>query len=118
MLNNGNRCYDYSGDNMPYVIILVSCVLDHLLTARNLAQGGGEANPVMAVVMAQPFWASFLIKNGWTVLLLLFMYHLAKRKPLVTGWALRGIAVVYLGVIIYHIWGVTTLALIVSPRLL
>lgn len=71
----------------------------------------------MSVVMAQPFWLSFLINNGWAVLMLLIMYYLDKKAPRVTGWALRGMAAIYLGVIVYHIWGITTLALIGPPRI-
>ncbi|GBF34726.1 hypothetical protein DCCM_3846 [Desulfocucumis palustris] len=88
---------------MPYAIIMVSCVLDHLLTSLYLSRGGGEANPLMAIIMAQPFWVSFIIKNGWTLLMLVFLYFLSGKTPAAAKWALRCVAVLYLGVIACHI---------------
>lgn len=94
---------------MPYTLIMICCVLDHLLTAWNISRGGNEANPVMAVVMAQPLWVSFIIKNGWTALMLAALYLLSKKVP-ATKWALHGMVAVYLGVIGYHLWGIASTA--------
>lgn len=87
-------------------------MLDHLLTTWTLSQVGTEVNPVMAIVMAQPIWVSFTIKNVWTALMLVIMYLLAKRIPGPTRLALFGIMAIYLGVIGYHIWGITMFALL------
>ena len=94
---------------MPYTIIMICCVLDHLLTAWNISRGGSEANPVMAVIMAQPLWLSFLIKNGWTASMLVALYLLSKRVPS-TKWALHGMVAIYLAVIVYHLWGIFSTA--------
>lgn len=90
---------------MSYMFILMCSMMDHLLTHRYLSMGGQELNPVMDAVMAYPFWASFAIKNGWTALMLVCLFYLGKKSPLLVKRGLAGMIAVYAMLIIYHVYG-------------
>ena len=92
---------------MSYLFILICSIIDHLLTYTHLNRGGREFNPVMDIVMAYPFWTSFSIKNGWTALMLICLYYLGKKSPLLVKRGLAGMVLIYGLLMVYHAYGFT-----------
>lgn len=90
---------------MPYLAVLLCSVCDHLLTYRFLSQGGRELNPVMDIVMAQPFWVSFVVKNGWTALLLVGLFYLGRQSRRGAKIGLAVLLSAYGLVMAYHVYG-------------
>lgn len=82
-------------------------MLDHLFTWRLLSRGAGEElNPLMKEIMNLPFWASFSIKNGWTVGMLVVIYFLEKKNRRMRI-GINLVLIIYGLVIAYHLYGLT-----------
>jgi hypothetical protein len=77
------------------------CSLDLLLTLVHLGAGGGEANPLMEVVLAGSGTAGFVLaKLGLGLPAALFLLlHVRFRGVL---WALQALVLVYAGLMVWH----------------
>jgi len=100
----GNAYVDrYSPKMMAALVtIVVLCVLDALFTLLYLQRGGSELNPIMAAAIEVGVVPFLLIKNGLTILGVLFLcLHKNFRlvKPLIGG-----ILVLYLLLLFYHLY--------------
>ena len=72
---------------MSYVVIMLFSAIDYLFTLYHMSHGAQEWNPIMQGIMNQPFWASFILKNGWTHSFFYFYYFYWKgtRPDLLDG---------------------------------
>ncbi len=91
--------------NMLYMIILFCSILDYLFTFKWLAQYGTEINPIMLMIMDKPLWFSFVVKNGWTVAMLVALYFLGRKNPRAVQTGLKVLVVVYTLIICNHLYG-------------
>lgn len=84
------------------VAIMVLCVLDALFTLLYLQRGGTELNPIMAAAIGMGVIPFLAIKNGLTILGVLFLcLHKNFRhvKPVIVG-----VLVLYLLLLMYHLY--------------
>jgi len=84
------------------VAIVALCVLDALFTLLYLQRGGSELNPIMAAAIEVGIVPFLLIKNGLTILGVLFLcLHKNFRlvKPLILG-----ILLLYVLLLGYHLY--------------
>jgi hypothetical protein len=84
------------------VAIIVLCVLDALFTLLYIQRGGSELNPIMAAAIEVGVVPFLAIKNGLTILGVLFLcVHKNFRlvKPLIVG-----ILVLYSLLLLYHLY--------------
>jgi len=83
------------------LLILMSSILDAYLTILHLQRGGGEANPLMALVLTYgytPFLAIKIITTG------VGTWWLAVHQQFVLAWnALHVLAGVYVLLLMYHL---------------
>lgn len=83
--------------------IFTMCVLDCVLSWWGVQAGYlREANVVLAPLMQQPLVFPFLIKNGYTLALLVLLLRLEKRSPALVGAGLNLIALIYTLVTAIH----------------
>jgi hypothetical protein len=80
--------------------IVVGSALDALLTMHHIQRGGSELNPLMALVLDHGFPAFIGMKMVLTIggVWVLVRYRSIK----LACHALRGCAVLYLGIVAYH----------------
>jgi hypothetical protein len=84
------------------VSIVVLCVLDALFTLLYLQRGGSELNPIMAAAIEVGVVPFLMIKNGLTILGVLFLcLHKNFRfvRPLISG-----ILILYVLLLLYHLY--------------
>jgi Domain of unknown function (DUF5658) len=83
------------------VFILLSSILDAYLTILHLQRGGGEANPLMALVLTYgytPFLAIKIVTTG------VGTWLLAVHQQFILAWkALHALAGIYALLLIYHL---------------
>jgi len=88
---------------LSYLLILLFCTIDHLLTSWELNTGFvRELNPLMADLMGLPVSTSLMLRLLWILTALLGLHYLSRFKPILIKKCLRFLVVVYGMVIIYH----------------
>ena len=93
----------YSGWMMAALVaIMVLCVLDALFTLLYLQRGGSEMNPIMAAAIGMGVVPFLAIKNGLTILGVLFLC-LHKNFRHVTP-VIGGVLGLYLLLLMYHLY--------------
>jgi len=100
----GNAYVDRYSPRMmaALVTIMVLCVLDALFTLLYLQRGGSELNPIMAAAIRMGVGPFLAIKNGLTILGVLFLcLHKNFRhvKPVIAG-----VLGLYLLLLLYHLY--------------
>ena len=78
--------------------------MDYLFTLYHMSHGAQEWNPIMRGIMIQPFWFSFIAKNGWTGFFLFILYLLENNyRTKLIGWGKITLIAAYGLVIGYHL---------------
>ena len=95
-------------DSHFWAMCIVLCsALDAFLTIHHIHEGGSELNPVMALALDHSFLVFVGIKMGLTIG---GVWVLTRYRYVVLAFhALRGGAVIYLGILAYHgflLWSV------------
>ena len=86
-----------------YLLILLFCTIDHLLTCWELDTGWAhELNPLLAGTMSLPVSVSLPLRLLWTLMLLLALGFLTRFRPILIEKCLRILVMVYGLVIVYH----------------
>ena len=89
---------------MSYLLIMLFSTIDYLFTLYHMSHGAQELNPIMQGIMAQPFWVSFIVKNGWTASFLIMLFELEmKYGSKLIRWGKMTLIAAYGLVIGYHL---------------
>lgn len=95
------------GSKLWAMSIVLCSALDAFLTMHSIQGGGSELNPLMAFLLDYDFLAFVGIKMALTIG---GVWVLARYRSVVLAFhALRGCAVLYLGILAYHgllLWSV------------
>lgn len=84
-------------------LIFTMCVMDCLLSWWGVQAGYLlEMNIILAPLMNQPLILFFIIKNGYTLALLIVLLYLEKRRPLLVNIGLNLIAFTYILITALH----------------
>ena len=98
----------YSPAMMAALVLIVGlCVLDALFTLLYIQRGGSELNPVMAAAIEVGVVPFLAVKNGLTILGILFLcVHKNFRfvRPLIAG-----VLLLYVALLAYHLYLTTIL---------
>jgi len=84
-------------------LIFIMCVMDCLLSWWGVQAGYLlEMNIILAPLMSQPLILFFLIKNGYTLALLIVLLYLEKSRPLLVNTGLNFITFIYIVITALH----------------
>jgi hypothetical protein len=86
-----------------YLIILMFCTIDHLLTCWEIGTGWAyEFNPLLEGIMQLPVSISLPLRLTWTLVMLLALVFFTRLRPIFVEKCLRILVMVYGLVIVYH----------------
>ncbi|HBX22718.1 MAG TPA: hypothetical protein DEF34_03625 [Desulfotomaculum sp.] len=84
-------------------LIFIMCVIDCLLSWWGVQAGYLlEMNIILAPLLNQSLILFFLIKNGYTLALLMVLLYLEKSRPLLVNTGLNFIAFIYIVITALH----------------